>query len=50
MNRYKCITDAVEITKAYASRNDHGTSIEKVLENVYEMLKKLNTDAKNDDN
>lgn len=48
MNKYKCLTDAVEITKAYASSSNHGVSIERVLENVYEMLKKLSIDAKDD--
>ncbi len=50
MNKYKCLADAIEITKAYASSSNHSENIQNVLENVYEMLKKLSTDAENENN
>ena len=44
MNKYDCLKQTVEITKEYARSG--GTSVHLVMQNVYEMLKKLAEDAK----
>lgn len=47
MNKYGALKDTVEIVKEYARGG--GTSIPTVLEQVYEMLKKLNQDAEKEE-